>query len=51
VTTTLRAALSILTLAGFYVVALALLVGLGALSVLAFEGGNETVAASWRSCA
>lgn len=42
-TTSLRAALSVVMLAGFYVVALALVVGLGALTVLSFEVGPSAL--------
>lgn len=42
-TTSLRAALSVAMLAGFYVVALALVVGLGALTVLSFEAGPSAL--------
>ena len=41
--TSLRAALSVAMLAGFYVVALALVVGLGALTVLSFEVGPSAL--------
>lgn len=40
--TSLRAALSVAMLAGFYVVALGVIAGLGWLAVLAFEGGYGT---------
>jgi len=41
-TTTVRAALSLVLLVGFYVVALALIAGLGWLSLFAFREGSET---------
>ncbi|KRD43338.1 hypothetical protein ASE38_03510 [Cellulomonas sp. Root930] len=44
-TTTLRAALSAVLLAGFYVVALAIIVGMGALSWWAFQSDAEAAAA------
>ncbi|WP_456789153.1 M48 family metallopeptidase [Cellulomonas sp. P5_C5] len=44
-TTTLRAALSAVLLAGFYVVALAIIVGMGALSWWAFQSDSEVAAA------
>ncbi|MBO3100946.1 M48 family metallopeptidase [Cellulomonas fengjieae] len=44
-TTTLRAALSAVLLAGFYVVALGLIVGMGALTVWAFQSDAEAAAA------
>ena len=43
-TTTLRAAIAVLLLAGFYVVALAIVVGLGALSWWAFQSDAEAFA-------
>jgi Zn-dependent protease with chaperone function len=45
VTTTLRAALSLVLLAGFYVVTLAVVVGMGALSWWAFQSDSEAAAA------
>ncbi|GAA1739198.1 M48 family metalloprotease [Luedemannella helvata] len=42
--TTVRAALSVLMLIGFYVLALAIVVGLGVLSVMAFQRGSSGVA-------
>ena len=44
-TTTLRAALSVLLLAGFYVVALAIVAGMGALAWWAFQSDAEAAAA------
>ncbi|MEZ0446575.1 M48 family metallopeptidase [Cellulomonas sp. ICMP 17802] len=44
-TTTLRAALAVLLLAGFYVVALAIVAGLGALAWWAFQSDAEAAAA------